>query len=153
MNICPTGGVSALSVGLTGAAKGQSWWVRSLSSMLAALAIDDDRGQRAGPIWRVPVWAGTHPLIDLATQHFAPLGGRLGSGPATLEQPAFDRNRNDPDQGQKVAHHFKSDHLCALNRNRRNWNRRCGSDLRRDDLIRLKRTSSHVLMSCVDLMG
>ncbi len=24
----------------------------------------------------------------------------------------------------------------ALNRNRRNWNRRCGSDLRRDDLFR-----------------
>ncbi len=55
-----------------------------------------------------------------------------------LEQPAFHRNRNDPDERQKVAHHFKSDHLCALNRNRRNWNRRCGSDLRRDDLDKLK---------------
>ncbi len=46
-----------------------------------------------------------------------------------LEQPAFNRNRNDPDQRQKVAHHFNSDHLCALNRNRL-----FGSDLRRDDL-------------------
>ncbi len=38
----------------------------------------------------------------------------------------------------QVAHHFKSDHLCALNRNRRNWHRRCGSDLRRDDLAGVK---------------
>ncbi len=36
-------------------------------------------------------------------------GDRVRPGLA-LEQPAFNRNRNDPDLRQKVAHHFKSDH-------------------------------------------